>query len=327
MKEGSPSSTARTIAWGILFLARDPRFAALVPARAAELSRGFVEDGSMKSRLLLRLIEHGWFRGLVWSLERSVAPGILAHYALRKRRLEEETRAALAEGYGQVVVIGAGLDTLAARLSEEYPEPVFIEVDHPDTQAVKRRALATPGPERGNLCLLPADLAERDLREVLTSELRYRPEAPTVFIAEGLLMYLSEEDVDTLFRAVAASGGPGSRFLFTYMEPQADGRVNFDSASGALLFWLRLRGEPFRWGIRTGDLRRFLEARGWRLRETVSPEELRRRYLPEADGRANGDRIAVAEGGRAPARNESNNVEGPVDGRGHGLPGDAGGGA
>ena len=68
-------------------------------------------------------------------------PGILLHYALRKRFIEESARAFLERGGQQLVVLGAGFDTLAARIAEERPGVVCVEVDHPATQETKRRVL------------------------------------------------------------------------------------------------------------------------------------------------------------------------------------------
>ena len=54
---------------------------------------------------------------------------------LRKRLIEEVVRASLTEGVEQVVIIGAGFDTLALRLCAGFPRTNFIEIDHPATQS------------------------------------------------------------------------------------------------------------------------------------------------------------------------------------------------
>jgi len=85
----------------------------------------------------------GWFRGPFASLrssltERFSIPGIRTHYVLRKKIIERETRAAIDEGFRQVVVIGAGFDVLALRLASEFPLVTFVELDHAATQNAKR---------------------------------------------------------------------------------------------------------------------------------------------------------------------------------------------
>ncbi len=73
------------------------------------------------------------------------------------------------------------------------------------------------------------------------------------------------------------------------MEPRLGGRVNFHNCSPAVNFWLRLKGEPFDWGIPVGSLRAFLETRGFRLLEVATPDTFRGLYL-------NGARVPLAKG-------------------------------
>ena len=64
--------------------------------------------------------------------------------ALRSRIGEGVARRAVEEGARQVVILGAGLDTFACRIAPKDGLRVF-EVDHPSTQAEKRRRLAAAG--------------------------------------------------------------------------------------------------------------------------------------------------------------------------------------
>ena len=68
-----------------------------------------------------------------------------AFIAARSRLVEDELADAVAAGVRQYVVLGAGFDTFAYR--NPFPELRVFEVDHPDTQAVKRRRLADAGIE------------------------------------------------------------------------------------------------------------------------------------------------------------------------------------
>jgi len=211
-------------------------------------------------------------------------PGIQLHYALRKLYLEEITRAALADGIRQVVIFGAGYDTLALRLHETFPDTGFIELDHPATQRRKTHALATAAARRdtsqsSNLHFLPLDLTRRQLAATLHNFAGYRADAPTLFIAEGLLMYLSPVEVDNLFETIRESCAAASRFAFTFMEPQANGRINFRTRSRVVDAWLGSRREVFKWGVRRSELGDYLAARKFTLRDLATHETLRRRYL------------------------------------------------
>ncbi|MDT7604302.1 MAG: hypothetical protein QOF61_2299 [Acidobacteriota bacterium] len=285
MRADEASATARLIAESTIFLAGDASAGHLIPARAAELSTWFVESPRQLARWAIQSgLRRKFARFTITRFERLILPGIQLHYALRKRYLEDAARAALDEGIRQVVVFGAGFDTLALRLAESHAAAEFFELDHPATQAQKTRALkrrAAAAPR--NLHFLPLDLAcERPRAALLHSASGYRADAPTLFVAEGLTMYLSREEVETLFAFARAHAGARSLFAFTYMEPRADGRVGFRASSPLVGAWLRWRGEVFKWGARREELCRLLAAHNFEAQEIATTELLRRRYLAPA---------------------------------------------
>lgn len=305
MKAEHPSATAYLIATSTLFMAADPDAGRLIPARAAELSASFVAARSRVARWAQRALRRKRLRPFVSALERLTIPGIQLHYALRKIYLEETARAALSGGIRQVVIFGAGYDTLALRLHETFPAAEFIETDHPATQRRKTHALAAhqdsrlQRPQTPNLHFLPVDLTRQQLAAALRGFAAYRAGAPTLFIAEGLLMYLAPAEVDRLFRTVRECGGARSRFAFTFMEPQANGRVNFRMRSRAVDAWLSWRSEVFKWGVGRDALPAYLRGRGFNAREIATDETFRRRYL-EPDGLAHlplatGEYVCVAD--------------------------------
>jgi methyltransferase (TIGR00027 family) len=290
MKAGNPSATAYLIAASTLFVAADPHAGHLIPARAAELSASFVAVRSHIARRVRDAFGQKLVRRFVSALERQTISGIQLHYALRKLYLEETLRAALyGDGISQVVIFGAGYDTLALRLHETFPGAEFIETDHPATQRRKTHALAvaredsrSARPQPSNLHFLPLDLTRQQLSATLHAFPNYRTDARTLFIAEGLLMYLSHAEVDHFFQTMRACSGAQSRVAFTFMEPQADGRVNFRTRSRAVDAWLSWRGEVFKWGIKRDALPGYLAERGFSLREIATDETFRRRYLSPA---------------------------------------------
>ena len=238
MRADKPSSTAALIAAATVFLSRDARFAHFVPLGAAEIC----------ARCLTPLQLHAIRpRALCWAAERATIPGLMLHFMLRKQWIEQAVRGAIARGCRRVVVIGAGYDTLAMRLAPVFPAVRFTEIDHPATQAVKRRAVAAPP----NLEFVAADLARTPLP---------RASEPALYIAEGLLMYLSAAEVDALFAAV------NGEIVFTVMEPLG-GRIAFHNATWLERALLALWKEPFTWALSREALGHFLAARGLRLRE------------------------------------------------------------
>lgn len=299
-REGA-SSTAYLIAGSTVFVARERAVGHLVPARSAELCARFVGARPRLAGRLLRSLAAGRLRPLGALAERLTVPGIQLHYALRKRFIEDEARAALAGGFAQVVVLGAGFDTLAARLSEEFGGARFFEADRRATQRPKAAALARHLGPRPNLFFLPLDLARQRLETALDSSPVFRRDLLTLFVAEGLLMYLAPDRVRALFRSLRASCQSAPRFVFTFMEPVPPrNRLAFRGAGRVVDAWLALRGEPFRWGATRAEVAAQLAAEDLRPRAFADADVLRRRYLDTAQlarlPLAEGECVCVAEG-------------------------------
>jgi len=130
--------------------------------------------------------------------------------AIRTRFFDELLlHAARAGRVRQVVLLAAGLDARAYRL----PWPLgtrLYELDQPAVLAAKAATLAelgaTPVSERH---ALGVDLAQAGWGDRLCTA-GYDPSAPSVWLAEGLLMYLDAPSVDRLLRTAADLASPGS---------------------------------------------------------------------------------------------------------------------
>jgi methyltransferase (TIGR00027 family) len=279
VRPDKPSNTALIVAAGLQLVRPSAAIAAVLPGEA--IRRGDVLLRAAHPRMA-GLLRKPWFRGLCHALERATLPGICLHFALRKRALRDYAHGQIAAGCSQVVVLGAGLDTLCLELKAAYPQLCCIEIDHPATQAGKRRAAGEGG---HGIEFIGADLAQRPLSEVLASCPAFRREAPTLFVAEGLLMYVPLAAVARLFAQMAAAA-PGSRVAFTWMETMADGRPNFRQPSRLVDFWLRLRGEPLLSGMPREGLGRFLGDAGFAMEGVLESVDL----LTEAQRRALGPR-------------------------------------
>jgi methyltransferase (TIGR00027 family) len=127
--------------------------------------------------------------------------------------LDELVLAACAGGVRQVVLLGAGFDTRAFRLP--WPPGVrCLELDTPDVLHTKEQVLtaqhAVPGCER---ITVPGDLLDDWPAGLRAAALR--PDEPTAWVAEGLLVCLSPHSVDALLERVTSLSAPGSRLGLT----------------------------------------------------------------------------------------------------------------
>jgi len=269
------------VAKNIAQVAATPRLSFLVAPKAASLTGFLLEAYSPGGKTFLRRARARWFQLLFHCYERCTIPGLALHQALRKRHIERVVRASLAQGFAQVVVLGGGLDTLALRLHKEFPRTTFLELDHPATQRVKRASIESRGLAGANLKLIPVDFAQQKLEDCLTVSPDYLPGAKTVFLCEGVLMYLAAEEVTHLFGVVRKQKAPAVRFLFTVMDLNQQGRPAFQNSTWLVRLWLQLRKEPFQWGLSRTEIEAFVRARGFSLKELLTGETFRQLYLQD----------------------------------------------
>jgi methyltransferase (TIGR00027 family) len=127
---------------------------------------------------------------------------------VRTRFWDEELLRA-AQTARQVVIVAAGMDARAYRL--DWPAgTVLFEVDQPEVIAQKAQLLAGDQP-RCRRHAVGVDL--RDWSAAIGAA-GFDPAQPTVWLMEGLLQYLDEQAVRTLFDRVDALSSPGSTLLY-----------------------------------------------------------------------------------------------------------------
>jgi methyltransferase (TIGR00027 family) len=216
---------------------------------------------------------------------------------LRTRAFDDVLQAFLASGGRQVVLLGAGYDCRALRFAAQLDEVCIIEVDHPSTQAEKRRVmreaqLASPARHVAwnfESQPLPA-LAQRLSQEGLV------PDERVLTLWEGVTMYLSERAIVDTLALVRGYGAPGSWLAFNYVDARVLRRAEGDQRITQRL--ASLVGEPFRYGFDPGALPAWLARHGYVCRSDETDLSLSRKLLPAeaASAFASANRhIALAE--------------------------------
>ncbi len=118
--------------------------------------------------------------------------------------------------FRQVVLLGAGLDTRAARLSQG--EVAFFEVDHPQTQAEKRRRLeGIEGYFAPRVRYIPCDFEHDDVARCLLQG-GLDVASPALVLWEGVVPYLRENAVRGTLRVLADRLHPKSIVVFDHLH-------------------------------------------------------------------------------------------------------------
>ncbi|GAA2096719.1 SAM-dependent methyltransferase [Kitasatospora saccharophila] len=182
--------------------------------------------------------------------DRPLARLLVTRGIMRTRFYDDRLPAA---GARQVVLLAAGLDTRAYRLAWP-PGTRLFEVDLPAVLDFKQSVLDEQGAEPAcERVALPADLAEPDWTDRLLAA-GFDPGRPTVWLAEGLLVYLDAEQAAGLLTAVGGLSAPGSSLL----TEQARDVSRVPAEAGLTEMTALWRGGL---GPGTAD---WLDAHGWR---------------------------------------------------------------
>lgn len=191
--------------------------------------------------------------------------------AVRTAFIDAEVRRLTAGegGAGQVVILGAGLDTRAVRLAA--PGVRYFEVDHPATQDDKlTRLRALRAYPLDAATYVSCDFETEDFVERLVAR-GYYAAAPGLFVWEGVTYYLSEDAVRATLGRIARGCHPKTWVLFDHVRSAlVEGRVR-DPADLATRELVRDLGEPLRFGI--DDALPLLYDEGYRWVRTTSFDE------------------------------------------------------
>lgn len=218
--------------------------------------------------------------GFVRLFARFIAPrGIYEYVIARTAFIDRQFQAALQDGARQVVIFGAGFDSRALRFQDLSSGAKIFELDAPVTQEKKRKALAAKGlPSPDNLVFVPLDLNRRSLADSLAQS-GYLPGLKSLFILEGLLMYLEPEAVDAAFRLIGQTAGPGSRVVFDFVRAGVVDQAEHFHGGRDIVKTVNRSGEPWTFFLKRDAVGRFLTRYGLSLLELADSRDLERRYF------------------------------------------------
>ncbi len=218
---------------------------------------------------------------------RDIASDALAHPERRAMRLFIAARTAFAEaklsqavgrGARQLVVLGAGLDTFGYRNPYADLGLRVFEVDHPATQAWKRRRLAEAAIiAPPSLTFAPVDF-ERESLSAGLARAGFDEAQPVFFTWLGVVPYLTDQAVFATLATISARGA-SAEVVFDYSDPPerlsgpARERRDRRAARVAAL------GEPWLSHFDPATLRRRLHDLGFSRVEDLGPGEIAARFL------------------------------------------------
>jgi methyltransferase (TIGR00027 family) len=164
----------------------------------------------------------------------------------------------------QLVILGAGLDGRAWRMTELHDTETY-EVDQPATQRDKRERAVALGDRQPHF--VPVEFGRDDLAATLEAA-GHRADQPTTWIWEGVVPYLTPDEVTATLNQVAARSGPGSRLIVNYQAASAGMSLGLVLIKAFTLVFSRSspwKNEPWRSTWTPAEMNDLLTARGFRV--------------------------------------------------------------
>jgi len=226
---------------------------------------------SSKTRIISKLVSV-----LPYSLQYKIGDfvtnkGRMRHFYLRKQEVEKNAKILLEnEEISQVVILGAGLDVLSLKLSNSYPNIKFIEIDTKETQGFKTSSFAKHG------VIVPSNVefVEGDLRnplpDILSKSKLFVTGNKTLWIAEGLLMFIPEDSVIRIFSEIKKYFGNSYIIFTTLPDKKQTSTINYFLQK----FFLHKENCPINWTIPFEKIKFFMETIEFKATKNIKYSEL-----------------------------------------------------
>ena len=188
----------------------------------------------------------------------------------RTRFFDRSVLGAIDRNVRQIVICGAGYDDRALRFRT--PGVRFFELDRGPTQADKARRLQAMDADLSGLTLASADFRRDDVAAVLAGR-GHDAGQPTLFLCEGVLIYLDQTTVVRFLSGLASCAAPGSTLavsLAVHDEDQPTERV----VTAANARRRAARTEPWRTILPERAQLGLLQGAGWHAEQTIDAAEL-----------------------------------------------------
>jgi methyltransferase (TIGR00027 family) len=204
--------------------------------------------------------------------------GMNIEHHLRHRFYEDELAEAHRRGVRQIVLVGAGYDSLSVRRAFE--GATIFEVDSPYTQARKRKVLADIAARPLTAVeYVPCDFETDSLSERLTAG-GFDRGAACFAIWMGVSYYLTRQACEATLRDLAALSRHRSQLVYDYMGAEViDGTTAHVGARNAAAAVAK-RGEPYKLGFADGEVVAFTERFGYEVERQLRVRDLAALYAP-----------------------------------------------
>lgn len=206
-------------------------------------------------------------------------PGLSSSIIARVRYFDDFVENSIADGIEQLIIFGAGYDTRAYRIEGLKENIKIFELDHPNTQSFKtEKIIDIFGSAPDHVVYVPVDFEKDRFGDKLFED-GYDSSKKTLFILEGLVMYIPPSAVDEILSFIIKNSAKGSSVIFDYYpESVVDGTCDLEIGNNIRNFLIQ-QGEPLQFGIEADKIEDFLSNFGFSNIKNLTSEEYKKAYF------------------------------------------------
>ncbi len=208
-------------------------------------------------------------------------PGLSSSIIARVRYFDDYLKTCIENGIEQLVILGAGYDTRTYRIGGLINNVEIFEVDHPDTQKFKKQIIKKLfGTNFGNVKYVPINFENQKIDDELP-KYGYKSSAKTLFIMEGLSMYIPVTSIENTLSFIANNSKNGSSIIFDYYPESLVNGSNTERIAINIRKYLIDLEEPLKFGIENDEIKDFLIKQGFTNIKMVNSDTYKDLYFQD----------------------------------------------
>ncbi|MEJ2249377.1 MAG: SAM-dependent methyltransferase [Candidatus Lokiarchaeota archaeon] len=209
--------------------------------------------------------------------------GIYEYVIARTKFIDKIFIKALSNNFNQILIFGAGFDTRGIRLTEGFENIKVFELDVMTTISDKLKQYKKRKVDPGRVRYVKINFNSENIKETMKgADFEYNKK--TLYILEGIIMYLNESAINEDFNFISKSAGKGSEVVFDYIYQSVLEEKNLFKGEQEIYRTVKKSGESWTFGIEKGEIIQFLQKRGLELIKQLDSQKLEEMYFQDKNG-------------------------------------------
>ena len=218
-------------------------------------------------------------------LLKKLAPnGIYEYVIARTKFIDDIFSKALTDDFYQILLFGAGFDSRGIRLTDINNITKIFELDIQATITDKLKQYKKRKIDPGKVKYVIIDFNNEKIdKKLIMSGFQFNQK--TLYILEGITMYLNGSTIDEDFKFIKESAGEGSRVVFDFIYQSVLEEKNLFYGEQEIYQRIKKTGEGWTFGIPKNEIEIFLKRWGLELIEQLDSPKLEKIYFEDRNGK------------------------------------------